>query len=179
MTTASVSGEGSISVLPFEVLFGRVLGGNRELARALVACGYDPEHPLERYPAPIWTRCLEAARSIVFAELPVAEGLRRLGHLAAGGLQQGPLGAAYAGIPLTHEGYLRRLPWLMRQARTDIEVEMACLGERHWRVDMRHPEPTPYFTIGIIEERMRVRGIPATLELVREAADGFRLEIRW
>jgi uncharacterized protein (TIGR02265 family) len=179
MSSPSGTGEGSTSHFPFDNLFRRVLGENRALAQALVECGFDPDHPAERYPVGVWSRCLERARMMLFSHLPVTEGLRQLGHLAAGGLEQGPLGVAYAGIPLTHEMYLRRLPWLMRQARADVEVEMACLGPRRWQVEMRHPEPIPYFTIGILEERMRNRGIPATVELVREEPTRFVVEIRW
>jgi uncharacterized protein (TIGR02265 family) len=163
----------------FDVLFRRALGGRPGLAEALRTCGYDPEHPQEVYPSRIWVDCLEMARSLLFDALSHDDGLRELGKLFADGFATTPLGQVYQGIAYTGRAYLLRLPKLIRMARSDLQVDLQFETDQRCMMVVRGPDPNAAFTAGLVEVRLRQRGLNATVRVAHSLPEGYDLAVSW
>ena len=167
------------NVHAFDVLFGIALGADRELAQALVGCGFDRGRPQERYPSEVWGRCLDLARERLFPERSREAGMHALGLLFGEALTKHPIGVAYAGIQVTPEAYLACFPRYLRKMRPDTELQVVHTGRRCWRLELRGPHPNPHFTTGVLEARLRERACPARAEVVLEEPERYRIDVSW
>lgn len=163
----------------FEALFRRALQGNPELAGILRANGYDPDRPQKEYPSSVWTGCVEAARQALFGERSVEDGQRALGALFADGFTGTAVGQVFEGISYVGEAYLVRLPGLLKLARPDLALELTFESKRACRLRISGPNTNPSFMAGLVESRVRQRGLDATVTVAREAPGGYDLLVTW
>jgi len=149
------------------------------LAEILRSNGYDPDHPLQEYPSWVWTACVEAARKALFGERTPDEGQRALGALFADGFRSTAVGQVFEGINYMGEAYLVRLPGLLKLARPDLTLELHFESTRACRLSISGPNTNPSFMAGLVESRVRQRGLAATVEVASVSQAGYGLLVTW
>jgi uncharacterized protein (TIGR02265 family) len=176
---APSAAEGVTHARAFEALFRSALGIHPELGGILRAQGYDPEHPQQEYPSPVWMACVEAARQALFGERSPEEGQRALGALFADGFRSTAIGQVFEGISSMGEAYLVRLPGLLKLARPDLTLELHFESKRSCWLRISGPNTNPSFMAGLVESRVRQRGLAATVEVASVTQAGYGLLVTW
>lgn len=163
----------------FQALFGPLLRSNTRLVGVLQAHGYDPGDPQESYPSDVWKDCLEATRCELFGHCPKDVGLRALGRLFVVGFSKTPIGRVFDGVAYTGRAYLVRVPALLKLARPDLEPELSFETERRVRLAVRGRHANADFMAGLVEARVRERGVAAHAEVTHAAPSEYELLITW
>ena len=166
----------------FEGLFVRALEARGELADALRTVGVDVRHLHSNYPIEVWNEALELAWRHRFAHLEREPAYRELGRQLALGFSRTLVGKVVdVSLPLLGpDRFVQRIPSLSRLDSFEYQVEVARLGERHYRVCYREdPDAKPDFMAGLFEEGLRKTGIAPTVVVTRREPRGFDLELRW
>jgi uncharacterized protein (TIGR02265 family) len=166
----------------FEGLFVRALEAQGALADALRAVGVDVGQLQPSYPVEVWNEALEVTWRQRFAHLDRAAAYRELGRRLAQGFSRTLVGKVVdVSLPLLGpDRFVQRIPSLSRLDSFEYQVEVARLGERHYRVSYREdPDAKPDFMAGLFEEGLRKTGIAPTVEVARREPREFDLELRW
>ncbi len=166
----------------FEGLFVRALGAQGAVADALRTVGVDVKRLQPSYPIEVWNQALEVAWEQCFPHLDRESAYRELGRQLAYGFIRTLVGKVVdVSLPLLGpERFIQRIPSLSKLDTFDYSVELARLGERHYRVSYRRdPDAKPDFMAGLFEVGLRRTGVePAVVVTMREPA-GFDLEMSW
>jgi len=166
----------------FEGLFVRALEAQGALADALRTVGVDVRRLQSSYPIEVWNEALELTWRHSFAHLAREAAYRELGRRLAIGFSRTLVGKVVdMSLPLLGpERFIQHIPSLSRLDSFEYKVEVARLGERHYRVCYREdPDAKPDFMAGLFEEGLRKTGIAPTVGVTRREPQGFDLELRW
>ncbi len=166
----------------FEGLFVRALGAEGAFAEALRTVGVDVRRLQAGYPIEVWNDALEVAWKQCFAHLEKEEAYRELGRQLAHGFSRTLVGKVVdVSLPLLGpDRFVQRIPSLSRLDSFEYKVEVARLGERHYRVSYREdPDAKPDFMAGLFEVGLRKTGIVPVVEVTMREPTGFDLEMRW
>jgi uncharacterized protein (TIGR02265 family) len=179
--SASLSGrvtQGSF----FEGLFVRALEADGALADALHTVGVDVRQLQASYPIEVWNEALEVVWRQRFPQLEREAAYRELGRQLALGFTRTLVGKVVdVSLPLLGpDRFIQRIPSLSRLDTFEYQVQVAQLGERHYRVAYREdPDAKPDFMAGLFEEGLRRTGIVPTVTVTHREPHGFHLEMRW
>jgi uncharacterized protein (TIGR02265 family) len=180
--TSRLAAQPRIPSSVFEGLFVRGLEPNPQLARALVAEGYDPKCPEVDYPVQVWKRCVALARDVAYAALSDAEAYRALGRKLTEGFSDTLVGRV-AAVALPMIGAARvveRLPrYLAMMGRPDLEVQLVSVGERARRITIPDTHNRPEFIAGALEVALERAHVQPIVSVEDRSHLGFRLLVRW
>lgn len=172
---------GEVAQALFEGLFGRALEVDATLSAALLARGYDPKHPQDRYPGSVFAACVEAARAHLHASRPVEEGLRLLGQAFVGGFRDTILGRVLTtALPILGPArFLPRLPGRFGAIRPDATVVVELTGPQTATLVFTDPLPLGPFFAGVVEAALRVAKAEQPKVTVSSTRTGYRLDASW
>ncbi|WNG39818.1 DUF2378 family protein [Archangium violaceum] len=166
----------------FEGLFVRGLEPNSELARALMAEGYDPRCPEVDYPVQVWKRCVAIARDQIYGKLSDADAYRLLGRKLIEGFADTLVGrVAAVALPMIGAArVMERLPrYLAMMGRPDLTVHLVTVGERARRVSIPDTHNRPELIAGAIEVGLERAHVQPIISVEERSHLGFRLLVRW
>lgn len=165
----------------FEALFLRALHLPGPALAAVVDAGFNPDAPQERYSAQVWHDTRLAAARVLFPDVPTAVALHALGRAFIDGFGLTVVGRVLASAAplLGPERVLSRIPSYMRAARSDVEVVMETLADRHWQATFRETAALPEFVAGAFEGVLLLTGVDPRAEVVRRDEDTFQVAIHW
>ncbi|HZH13382.1 MAG TPA: DUF2378 family protein [Archangium sp.] len=180
--TSRLAAQPRIPSSVFEGLFVRGLEPNPQLARALVAEGYEPKCPEVDYPVQVWKRCVALARDMAYAELSDADAYRILGRKLTEGFSDTLVGRV-AAVALPMIGAARvveRLPrYLAMMGRPDLDVQLVSVGERARRITIPDTHNRPEFIAGALEVALERAHVQPIISVEDRSHLGFRLLVRW
>lgn len=168
-----------------EGLFLRGLGpmATPALKQALRGKGLDLDKTLlPGYPAPLFHQWVELAAATLYPGMSRDEAVRRIGHCAVSGLEEGVLGKAVAaGLKLVGpRRALQRVDRIFKNNNNYQVATLADLQEHEARVQLKEVFGLPAYYQGLFESAMRVIGAKeVTVTVLASPPPGATLHIAW
>lgn len=154
-----------------------------ELRSSLRAFGLDLDRPLlPGYPAADFHRCVETVARGLYPGLDRDEALRRIGHRAVSGLEEGVVGRALAaGLRLIGpRRSLQRVERIFKNNNNYQEARLLDLSESEAHVQLSFVFGMPTYYQGLFEASVSAIGArDARVEIVPTPPPGVRLRITW
>lgn len=168
----------------FEALFDRRLKPGGAFADELRAAGYDPSRATTKYPTQIWVRCLELARTHVYATLELSDAYRHIGREFTRGFLETLSGKLIgAAVPfMTPKSFLRRLANYMRMGRNDDALTFDLTEETATSVVavVHNPSAVPGgFVAGMVDVAMEKLKTKHTIVIEQKTPFDYVLRINW
>ena len=166
----------------FEGMFQIALKPTGAFADGLRALGFDPSRPVRiDYPTATWQACVELARQHTFPELPVAEGLRRLGLLFAEGYLSTLTGRMLsAAAPLMSvDTMLKGLAHSWARSQPALRVTPQRVGERQWIIILEGPGVLADFCAGLMAGLLARAKVQPTVTVAEATRNRCTLRVGW
>ena len=168
-----------------EGLFIKGLGSmlTPAIKTSLRATGLDLDKPLRPgYPAAEFHRWIEQVSAAIYPDLQRDEALRRIGHRAVSGLEEGMIGKALsAGLKLIGpRRSLQRVERIFKNNNNYLQASLIELGERDARVALSAVHGLPTYYQGLFEAAVTIIGAKEPkVTLLASPPPGAMLHIEW
>ena len=150
---------------------------------SLRATGLDLDKPLRPgYPATDFHKWIEQVSVAIYPDLPRDEAVRRIGHRAVSGLEEGMIGKALsAGLKLIGpRRSLQRVERIFKNNNNYQQATLVELGERDARVKLNEVYGLPTYYQGLFEAAVTAIGAKEPkVTLLASPVPGAMLHIEW
>ena len=123
---------------------------------------------------------LPLAASVLHPDVPVREGLRRIGRLSHEAMLSSPVGRVLFGVVRKHvPSYLKMVPMGVRRSGSHARAGVEIVDKRTAVVSLDEYRSYVEGAIGAIEAALEDAGVSPTVKVRTRAVDAFDLLITW